>query len=121
MSDLISRSALIEELKNIEVTIDYEALKKLVNVAKDEDVLETIIKYVMWQSSEISMQHIETQPTVEEREVVHGEWEYHWFDSICSVCGYINKADGVTRIRNDHNFCPNCGADMRGKKNESNL
>lgn len=51
-------------------------------------------------------------------EPVRGEWEYQWFDSVCSNCGYINKADSVTRIRDDHNFCPNCGADMRGEKND---
>lgn len=65
--------------------------------------------------------HISTLLDAEEQgllaPVVHGKWEYHWFDSICSVCGYRNKADSVTRIRDDHNFCPNCGADMRGGEN----
>lgn len=47
--------------------------------------------------------------------VVHARWEYHWFDSLCSACGYRNKPDGVTRIRHDTKFCPNCGARMDGE------
>ena len=41
----------------------------------------------------------------------HGEWNRHelfenpWYT--CSVCNYHG--------RNDFNFCPNCGADMRGE------
>ena len=32
---------------------------------------------------------------------------------ICSVCGYEQA------ISNKLNFCPNCGADMRGEQNDS--
>jgi NADH pyrophosphatase NudC (nudix superfamily) len=64
----------------------------------------------LWMISEL--------PTIEAVPVVHAEWEYHWFDSICSNCGYRNKADSVTRMRDDHNFCPACGARMDGKKVE---
>ena len=64
MNDLISRNSLIEKLENIEVKIDYEALKKLVEVAKDEDVLETIITYTMWTTNEIVMGYIKEEPSV---------------------------------------------------------
>lgn len=64
MNDLISRNSLIEKLENIEVKIDYEALKKLVDVAKDEDVLETIITYTMWTTNEIVMKYIKEEPVV---------------------------------------------------------
>lgn len=112
MNDLISRSELIEEIKNIEVKIDYDALNKLVEDSKDEDTLETIIKYVMWQTSEIAMQHIENAPTIEAVPVVRGEWmeaigENYWFDYTCSICGELEEFE--------YNFCPNCGADMRKK------
>jgi formate dehydrogenase maturation protein FdhE len=43
-----------------------------------------------------------------------GVWKYHWFDSYCSVCGRENKADLVTRMRNDSPYCPGCGAKMKG-------
>ena len=56
-------------------------------------------------------------------DAVHGEWE-HWgspfsdesevIDTIvCSVCGarFIEPKD---EPKVEYNFCPNCGADMRG-------
>lgn len=34
----------------------------------------------------------------------------------CSVCGNFLDFRGVNAGRGDANFCPNCGADMRGEK-----
>jgi rubrerythrin len=51
-------------------------------------------------------------------EVRHGKWEYLWFDAVCSECGYINKADTITRCRNDPPYCPNCGAKMDGERRD---
>lgn len=45
-----------------------------------------------------------------------GEWIHkpHIYGvAYCSVCDYENKV-------NDSNFCPNCGADMRGGENVKN-
>lgn len=64
MNDLISRNSLIDKLENIEVEIDYGALQKLVEVAKDEDVLEIIITYAMWSTNEIVMKYIKEEPSV---------------------------------------------------------
>ena len=75
--------------------------------------------------NEMWLKTIAEQPTVEAVPVVHGEWieterelkypeewgggsdieEYTY----CNHCGYENEE--VTT----HNFCPNCGADMRKK------
>ena len=52
--------------------------------------------------------------TIRER----GEWLLIFNGSRCSVCGYENNACTVTRVRDDSRFCPNCGADMRGVKDE---
>lgn len=52
-------------------------------------------------------------PTVGAKEVVHGEWILrhigggHMWE--CSVC---HKRPDIY-VKNDTNFCPNCGADMR--------
>jgi len=56
-------------------------------------------------------------PSADVRENIHGEWievtdykddnEYRWH-IICSVCRHRGMFE-------DDNFCPNCGADMRGK------
>ena len=66
---------------------------------------------------------IKNAPTIEARPVVRGEWIDGFFkDTVeCSVC--FEK--GVCKCyETRHNFCPNCGADMRGavmedEKNEA--
>ena len=64
-------------------------------------------------------------PSVDVRENIHGEWEHGRYRSvdqtgesyddgeavICSVCRYAFKE----RYLWSRNFCPNCGADMRGE------
>lgn len=34
---------------------------------------------------------------------------------ICSACGFVSEASGADLL---YNFCPNCGADMRERKEE---
>ena len=59
---------------------------------------------------------IDRAPTIEARPVVRGEWllrhegRGHYWE--CSVC-HTNPCIYVTK---DTNFCPNCGADMRGEE-----
>ena len=65
---------------------------------------------------------IDNEPTVEERP--QGEWDYEQvaFYGICSNCGVAvtsNLADiflyeEIGKCPYNTNFCPNCGADMRG-------
>ena len=60
---------------------------------------------------------VEKQPTVDAVEVVHGRWEstteqdeFGEMDFFkCSVCGQLRWFET--------NYCPNCGADMRGEGN----
>ena len=52
-------------------------------------------------------------PAADVRENVHGEWiHYAWSDE-CSICGY-----DTGKYEMGSKFCPNCGADMRGKEDE---
>ena len=60
---------------------------------------------------------INAQPTVEAVPVVHGEWEINGVQPNgvignfhCSICNGTSLKDS--------NFCPNCGADMRGENND---
>ena len=57
---------------------------------------------------------LEKQPTVEAKPVVHGSWETE-FTAFLVVyrCSECNCATALGQT----NFCPNCGADMRGGKN----
>ena len=63
---------------------------------------------------------IDAQPTVDAVEVVHGRWKKRWHDNIligheyeeCSICGC--KISDTEKFW-DCNYCPNCGADMRGE------
>lgn len=54
-------------------------------------------------------------PTVEAKHVVHGEWVEYEVPHIicCSECDWGTSID-----EKGFKFCPNCGADMRGGKNE---
>jgi len=75
-----------------------------------------------------------TLPAADVRENVHGEWKHgreisrtmlmnntlhiDYKNWKCSVCGFevdrlLYKIDGSPVF----NFCPNCGADMRGEQN----
>lgn len=50
-------------------------------------------------------------PTIDAEPVRHGKWiEYPTADGLnqCSVCGVLRFGDS--------NYCPNCGADMRGEE-----
>lgn len=47
-------------------------------------------------------------------EVVHGEWVFNQFgEPHCSVCGNYPLQNGDESYALS-NYCPNCGADMRG-------
>ena len=55
---------------------------------------------------------IKKQPTADVRENVRGEWIFPYGDKKykrCSVCGRVFYS-----IPYNTNFCPSCGADMRG-------
>lgn len=56
---------------------------------------------------------LDEQPTIEAKPVVHGEWDFIGdYDCRCSVCG----EEYCIGPNEDYNFCPNCGADMRERK-----
>ena len=66
----------------------------------------------------VRKEDIDVMPTIEERKT--GEWIRKisvvdcatFVGDECSQCGYF-KSMGQA------NFCPNCGADMRGRNNET--
>ena len=59
-------------------------------------------------------------PTVDAVEVVHGRWIDKGEYAVCTECGGRSgtQYDGVEPIPLMTQFCPNCGADMRGSNDE---
>ena len=60
---------------------------------------------------DIEHEDIDDAPTIDAVEVKHGEWTYenHWWSSFpeCSCCGEMQTIES--------NYCPNCGAKMKGE------
>ena len=75
---------------------------------------------------------MEDIPAADVRPVVRGNWlpyefgDYHWHK--CSVCGVADKFIETvyrkgfidTELFSVRNFCPHCGADMRGDHGNGN-
>ena len=113
MSDLISKSALIEDIETEIINLKMNGLKGTPRPC------EELYQFI---------ERIKEQPTVEAKPVVKGEWidkgwdgDFSWkIDGRgncwkveeCSICGH--KLCGSAKT----NFCPECGADMRGEKND---
>ena len=83
--------------------------------AKNSD---KIVGSSIWETGEV-VEFLEDSPIVEAVEVVHGRWEPRT-DVIgfvqCSVCCDCNVYDDWADGKK-WNYCPNCGADMRGDGN----
>lgn len=110
MPRLIDADALLEYLEQT-----HEWLFKLHATLTCEDAKRQC-------SAEIAVindieRRVKNAPTIDTEPVQHGRWEYRGFDARCTVCGYWNNADRVTRIRNDPPYCPWCHAKMDGKDN----
>ena len=98
--DLIDRNAFIEDIKTEIMNLYLDGLK---GTPRPRSELYDIID------------RINEQPTVDAVEVVHGRWiekeycepfgGYYLFH--CSECDAPNARE--------RNYCPNCGADMRGE------
>ena len=95
MSDLISKEAVLEIIDNeTRNTSDYLQHNTQINIRFAVDEL----------------------PTVEAKPVVRGEWLYERETyNTCSAwkCSNCGECYGLPFIKNEYNFCPNCGTDMR--------
>ena len=76
-----------------------------------DEALEATHKEVFWTESEQAAvrSFLVKQPKVDAVEVVHGRWVWHDGCFHCTNC----------KATEDHitNYCPNCGAGMRGDGN----
>lgn len=113
MAEYIEREALIKALESDFNTdwADY-ASKDYIDGVRDEydDVLKIIC----------------TMPAADVQPVKHGEWDFQGYQLFkCTNCKEIFTQNQLEAMQNHidqeeftfPNFCPNCGADMRGDTN----
>lgn len=93
--------------------IDGDALKdRLQSLAYDDWSQGVIISMV--DAYRKCADIVEEQPTIEPRKgkwISYDEGDFD-YDYKCSNCGYA--------VWDDSDFCPGCGAEMRGEQNEIN-
>ena len=107
MSDLISRSALAEEVKSLRVTVTGLRGGKCIQNEYLEQYKDTLLRV------------IEEQPTIEAVPVVHGEWIH--IESSDMVIGRAYKCSNCEKIRYGSfipPYCQICGAKMNVKVGE---
>jgi hypothetical protein len=63
---------------------------------------------------EIAIELIRRQPTIDAEPVKHGKWIL----GKCNRCGEHAPFWSMATTYYESNFCPHCGADMRGETNE---
>ena len=92
--------------------IDADAIIEFIDLGHYRNPLE------LCYSEQYVVDMIESRPTADVVEVKHGEWQVYYDEDSpqdgiwkCSICSYIRLIDDISPT----SFCPNCGADMRGK------
>ena len=83
----------------------------------DADALHEMINWTAWKppfSKKQVRRFIDNTPTADVRENVRGEWINKGF--MVAECSNCKEQFHELEIAN---FCPNCGADMRGEKDET--
>jgi hypothetical protein len=77
---------------------------------------------------QIALNLLDKLPRVDDKEVVHGEWERiedDYFDLVtlkCSVCGEEWCFEDYDEcLPKSYHYCPNCGAKMDGGKDNGLL
>ena len=118
MSDLISKEEIVDILAKVQFFQGQRAGRELWNdkptEVQDQDLesfnrdIHTIRKYIVWLEKSV--------------EPVRGEWVFgknhgDFVEAECTACKgllLVKWYDEIDRFR----FCPNCGADMRGERND---
>ena len=81
--------------------------------------LDNYIAEIYDECVKIHRENIEQAPTIDAVPVVHGRWEKSQYSGylVCSACRDVYVDDRWLNNKK-WNYCPNCGADMRGTEDE---
>ena len=112
MDDLISRRAAIDALDE-QIEQCNKALGSFDISPKDEYAIK-----VERASLKAYRELLENLPSAQP-ERAEGEWIPFDVEYECSHCGIILQFNDGTPKDNNANFCPNCGARMKGYSNET--
>ena len=92
--------------------IDADALKaEMSEECPDDKMVQLIVM--------IFNACVDNAPTADVRENVRGKWikdsdtAFYWECSECGAYLFWRKEEYLLRSKDETNFCPNCGADMR--------
>ena len=93
--------------------IEKETTMRLIDADSIQEELAVMILYLAGtpkgECIEYAHDLIDAQPTIDATPVKHGVW----FGTVCSCCG------ASTSFSYDCEYCPHCGADMRGEDDEN--
>jgi predicted RNA-binding Zn-ribbon protein involved in translation (DUF1610 family) len=117
---LIDADALYEQLKQDEEMARNRVLDTESSLPYPNNLNPSYTRYVAQMDERTRLKHmVADAPTIEERKT--GKWivvddAYNRISGKCSACGWEAHLyeDDVVGM----DYCPNCGADMRGKTDE---
>lgn len=94
-----------------------EATKKVDYIDRNEaiEAIKNDALDLVYYGKKEAIECLESVPAADGRPVVYGEWE-EIRDPYGKIEGWLCKCGNESKSKT--NFCPNCGADMRGKANE---
>ena len=109
MSDYISRQ------KAIEIINHYAEMALYRMLSFEPGSRACLIAELQYGDRKHIRKMVEDIPAADVRPVVYGEWE-EIRDPYGKIEGWLCKCGNESKSKT--NFCPHCGADMRGKANE---
>jgi hypothetical protein len=104
-NDLISRNDLIKAVENL---YEYAELGEVIEVIKNAPAIEYTFEAAFQKTVCEQKLYCPTRPKGEWIEHEDERFGWHWIT--CSNC----KRDPQLEDKRRTNFCPNCGAEMRG-------
>lgn len=82
----------------------------------EADVIHILNESPVWTALD-AIDRVRGIRPIEMKKVGHWNWSLSWngwADHTCSECGYVENTD--VHVSLGWNYCPNCGAYMRGEK-----